>query len=97
MFFIQKLTSMKTLTLIIVLALFVQFTVSSQSCLPDWNTFSTQEQIDNFQSNYPNCTEIEGYVEIRGDDITNLNGLSVVTSIGGELMILNNDSGSLKH
>jgi len=57
------------------------------SCLPQGITFSTQEQIDNFQINHPNCTEIEGDVEIDGIDITNLNGLSVLTSIGGELLI----------
>lgn len=58
------------------------------TCLPQGITFSTQAQIDNFQTNYPNCTEIEGNVTIRGSaDITNLNGLSGLTSIGGELRI----------
>jgi S-formylglutathione hydrolase FrmB len=53
------------------------------SCLPQGITFTNQAQIDNFQTNYPGCTEIEGDVTIAGDDITNLNGLSVLTSIGG--------------
>lgn len=57
----------------------------SQPCLPEGITFNTQEQIDNFQINYPNCTEIEGGVLIEGTDITNLNGLSVITSIGDYL------------
>jgi len=57
----------------------------SQPCLPSGITFSTQEQIDNFQTNYPNCTEIEGDVIIEGNDITNLDGLSVLTAIGGFL------------
>jgi len=83
---------MKKFTLIIVLALFVQFTVTSQPCLPDGITFSTQAEIDSFQTNYPNCTEVEGYVEINGDDITNLNGLNVLTSIGGDLFIISNDA-----
>lgn len=39
------------------------------------------------QINYPNCTEIEGTVKIAGNDITNLNGLSVLTTIGGSLSI----------
>jgi len=60
------------------------------SCLPEGITFSTQEQIDNFQVNYPYCTEIEGDVEIDGDDITNVDGLSILTSIGGYLDISDN-------
>lgn len=60
----------------------------SQSCLPEGITFTTQEEIDDFQSNYPGCTEIEGFVTISGyDEITNLNGLSVLTSIGERLRI----------
>nr|NQU88899.1 hypothetical protein [Bacteroidota bacterium] len=63
------------------------------SCLPEGITFTTQSEIDNFQINYPNCTEIEGDVGIGewpGSDITNLNGLSVLTSIGGDLHIQQN-------
>jgi hypothetical protein len=59
---------MKKITLFIVLALFIQVTVSSQPCLPEGIEFTTQAQIDNFQTNYPNCTEIEGDVEINGED-----------------------------
>ena len=62
------------------------------TCLPEGVTFSTQTQIDNFQTNYPNCTEIEGDVLINGSDIINLNGLSVLTSIGGNLWIKINSS-----
>jgi hypothetical protein len=57
------------------------------SCLPDGITFSTQSQIDNFQTGYPNCTEIEGNVLIGGGDINNLNGLLVLTSIDGDLEV----------
>ena len=80
---------MKKLTLLIVLALFIQATTSSQPCLPEGITFTTQAQIENFQTNHPNCTEIEGDVEIIGDDITNLDGLNVLTSFGGYLSIGN--------
>lgn len=57
----------------------------SQPCLFEGITFSTQEQIDNFQTNYPGCTEIGGGVLIQGNDITNLDGLDVITSISGYL------------
>ncbi len=61
----------------------------SQPCLPDGIILKTQEEIDSFQTDHPNCTEVEGFVSISGDyeDITNLNGLSVLTSIEGELTI----------
>ena len=81
---------MKRLALI--LALSIPVLLISQPCLPEGITFSTQEQIDNFQTNHPNCTEIEGDVEINGGNITNLNGLNVLTSIGGDLEIDGNHS-----
>ncbi len=34
-------------------------------CLPEGITFTTQAQIDNFQLNYPGCTEIEGDMKIK--------------------------------
>ncbi|NQT78367.1 MAG: T9SS type A sorting domain-containing protein [Bacteroidetes bacterium] len=60
---------------------------SAQSCIPDYITFYLQSQVDSFQINYPGCTEIEGDVIITGNDITNLIGLVVLTSIGGDLRI----------
>jgi hypothetical protein len=64
-----------------------QITVSSQPCLPEGIIFNTQAQIDSFQFNYPNCSEIEGDVRINGGYITNLMGLNVLISIGGDLYI----------
>ena len=82
---------MKKLTFLIVLAFIIQATVSSQPCLPEGITFTTQNQIDNFQTNYPGCTEIEGNVIISGAEITNLKGLSILESIWGYLVIKNNN------
>lgn len=76
--------------------IFTLFTISlitihlfsySQGCLPEGITFSNQQQIDDFQTNYPGCTEIEGNVLIFGSDISNLNGLLGITTIGGRLEI----------
>ena len=64
----------------------------SQSCLPEAITCTTQEQIDSFPINYPNCNEIEGYVKIAGDDINKLNVLNIHTSIRGYLQIVDGDS-----
>ncbi len=78
---------MKNLAIALLSIYFSLFTIHSfsQPCLPSGITFSTQEEIDNFQSNYPYCTEIEGDVIIEGNDVTNLYGLSVLTAIGGFL------------
>ena len=64
----------------------------SQSCFPDGIEFHTQAEIDNFQVNYPNCTEIEGSLFIRNNEIKNLNTLSVLTSVGENIYITNCDS-----
>src|SRR5690554_1899256 len=49
--------------------------------------FTTQAQIDAFATNYPNCTEISGYLYISGSTITDLSPLSNIQSIGGLLQI----------
>jgi hypothetical protein len=80
---------MRKFTILLITMLLTKYGMS-QTCLPQGVTFSMQTQIDNFQTNYPNCTQIEGDVFIGnyyGGDITNLNGLSVLTSIGGNLHI----------
>jgi hypothetical protein len=86
---------MKRIFSLIVIAFIIQAFVYSQSCLPDGIIFDTQEQIDNFQSNFPDCTEIEGFVIINGDVISNLGGLNVLTLIGGDLSIENTSLTSL--
>ena len=73
---------------IIVLLCFAWSSALSQSCLPEGITFNSQAQIDSFQINYPNCTEIEGDVEVFDDEIQNLQGLNVLTSIGGSLRFM---------
>lgn len=78
-------------TFFITLSLVFSFAwVSAQSCLPDGINFTSQSQIDSFQIIHPNCSEIEGTVTIDGDDINNLDALSVLTSIEGSLWIHHN-------
>ena len=86
---------MKQLSLIVFILFFYQITALSQPCLPEGITFTTQARIDNFQTNYPNCTEIEGDVTIIGSDITNLNGLNILTAFGGYLIIKNTSLNNL--
>jgi hypothetical protein len=86
---------MKKLYILLITPVLVNSALA-QSCLPSGIEFTTQAQIDSFQINYPNCTQVEGKVDIwllgQNSDITNLNGLSVLTSIGGRLIIRYNDS-----
>jgi len=61
------------------------------SCLPygDYN-FTKQSQLDDFQSDYGICDTLFGNVNIRGEDITNLSGLTNVETIVGTLSISGN-------
>jgi len=61
----------------------------SQTCLPGGITFSSQAEIDAFNSNYPACTIIEGDVIISGSNITQLNGLTNLQKIEGSLEVVN--------
>lgn len=63
----------------------------SLPCLPYGNYYIiSQEEMNNFQTNYPGCTELNGDVIISGEDITNLDGLIGLSSIGGSFNIRNN-------
>src|SRR5690606_24888313 len=69
-------------------------TTSSEPQCPTGNvTLYSQADVNNFATNYPNCTEITGYLyisDIGGSDITDLSPLSNIQSIGGFLNIYNN-------
>ncbi|MCD4723517.1 MAG: T9SS type A sorting domain-containing protein [Bacteroidales bacterium] len=61
-------------------------------CLPYGNYyFLYQSEIDNFQTDYPDCSELNGDVLISGDDISNLSGLSVILSVEDDLIIVSCD------
>src|SRR5690606_11854728 len=61
------------------------FTTLSQ-CPEGSVLFTSQAQVNTFATNYPNCTEISGYLYFYGnDDITDLSPLSNLTSVGGLL------------
>lgn len=85
--FLKKEKIMKKV-IVLVVAVVMMIGTNAQGCLPEGIIFYTQEEIDNFQANYPGCTEIEGYVTINGSDIIDLNGLNSITSIGGYLEIM---------
>ena len=86
-FVVEKTTIKHVFIAIILFAL--ALTAQSQSCLPEGIIFESQSQIDSFQINYPGCQQIEGDVYIGDNfgnyDITNLNGLNVLTLVEGDL------------
>lgn len=59
-------------------------------CPPGDITFASQAEIDSYPTNFPDCSEIDGDVEISGNDITNLDSLYVITTILGTLEISDN-------
>jgi hypothetical protein len=79
--------AMRKFSILFVLMIFVINFSVSQSCLPEGIVLDNQEDIDNFQVNYPGCTGIDGSVIISSAAITNLNGLAVINHIGGFLEI----------
>ena len=67
--------------------LFFSLNLFSQTCLPGSTSFNTQQQIDDFATDYPGCTEILGNVLIQTNAITSLSGLAQLETIGGRLTI----------
>src|SRR5690606_12802730 len=56
-------------------------------------SLTSQAEVDAFGLNYPNCTQTSGHLPIGapgGTDIVNLDGLSNLTQIGGDLYIQSN-------
>ena len=76
-------------------ALLFSLNGQGQSCLPNGITFKTQEEINSFHANYPGCAVIEGDVTIgfsSTGNITNLDSLNGLTSIGRDLYIRNGNA-----
>lgn len=84
--FFQSGCLMKKL-FVLITSLLLSSTVSSQYCLHDGRGFYTQEDVDKFPTDNPNCKVIQGDIIISGGDIKNLDSLMGVTSIEGYLDI----------
>jgi hypothetical protein len=69
----------------------VAYACGGLPCLPYGNyKFGSQSDVDLFAQAFPGCTELEGDVIISVSDITNLNGLNMLTSIGGRFSFSQN-------
>src|SRR5690606_25444989 len=74
-----------------ILATFLLFSLQVSAQCPSGNlNFTSQAQVDAFATNYPNWTEFQGYLNINGTNISNLDGLSALTIVGGDFNISNN-------
>jgi len=83
---------MKKITLI--LMFFALNYMAFGQCPPEDVVFESQQDINDFATNYPNCTEIQGDITIadktipyEDTDISSLLGLSQITVIHGSLSI----------
>ncbi len=84
---------MKTNFFLAVLFLLSPSFINAQNCSP--GVFDTQEKIDDFSTNYPNCTHIFSDLIIEESspgNITNLNGLSQIDYLYEGLIIRNNSA-----
>ena len=79
--------AMKSVSTALFIVLFCVGFTYAQGCLSGGITFSSQSQIDNFQTDYPGCTVIEGSVQLSGSNINSLAGLNVISEIQGQLKI----------
>jgi hypothetical protein len=78
--------------LFLIVALLLGLDAYAQSELSGGIKLTSQAQIDEFHSTFPGSVMIGGDVTISGADITNLRGLTTLTSLGGALIITDNPS-----
>lgn len=81
---------MKRHLLSVPLALF-SLTAIAQTCPPSDLILASQDEIDEFSTDYPGCVTVPVNVTISGaGDITSLSGLAQITEIDGDLVITSN-------
>lgn len=77
---------MKNSILLYAIFCILNIELNAQSCLAGGAYLNTQEQVNNFSADNPGCQVIEGNVYI-GTNIQNLQGLSAIREIQGDLFI----------
>ncbi len=55
-------------------------------------TLETQDQVNNFVTTYPSCTNINGSLLVKSEEVTDLSFLHNIISINGDLSILNTNA-----
>ncbi|MEZ4931617.1 MAG: hypothetical protein R2788_05745 [Saprospiraceae bacterium] len=88
-YFITFFKSFKKMRLV-TLCLFLLSTLLIHAQCPSGPIeLSTQQQVDNFSTNYPGCMELNKSLFIHTSAVNNLNGLSQITSVGLEFYVQN--------
>jgi len=81
--------------ILIITVIITSISIITAQCPNSWNLkLETQEDINNFVNDYPDCTEIENNLTIgfssasaSSSDITDLSGLEQITRIGRDLVM----------
>jgi hypothetical protein len=93
---LTQITAVLSLTLILAVGVAWIQPAAGQICGgPADKTLTTQTQIDDFQTTYGPCTEVTGNLTINDGtitNITNVDGLSDLTDIGGRLLLRDLDA-----
>lgn len=77
-----------TLTLFtILLSLILSAPALAQNCMPAEISLAAQQSVDDFQQNHGPCDTVTGDLSIVGNDISNLDGLSGLSAVEGNLFI----------
>lgn len=88
---IQINNKIHTIHFTIPFLIFFSLTFTSQhstaQCGPEDLVLRSQKDVDNFISNYGNCTEIKGNLIVIGQDVTNLDGLHQIKKVNGYLQL----------
>lgn len=75
--------------IILTISLILSSLIGFGQCPASNIIINSQGQIDNFSSTYPGCNQITVDIQINGFGITNLSGMSQITSMNGELRVFN--------
>ena len=80
-------------TIILIVSLMISGYSSLHAQCPDQGfLFVNQSSVDNFITDYPDCTELKGTLYIKYSQVLNLDGLSHITRIDGNLIFRYADS-----
>ncbi len=90
-----KITKACTLNFLVISLLFFVQSLKSQ-CPPGNVILHTQEEVDQFQVDYPNCSNFQGDIQIGcidcNTDIVDLSSFSQLTSVSGDFFIWYNEN-----
>lgn len=73
--------------LAIPLLLVLSVPASASDCVPADISLLTQQSVNNFQQDHGSCDVVTGNLSIVGNDISNLDSLSLLTAVDGNLFI----------